>query len=301
MAIPVNSVPPTVSSHPYDSAVLRRNQRIRTVVTWLTYALLIVIAITTIFPYFFMISSSFKPREEIIYFRLLPVQPTLENYVRVLTRYPFGRWYLNSLLVTVVAVTSTLFFASMAGYALSKFTFRGRDFFFTLILASIMVPSEMLVIPWYVGANRFGLVDTYPGVIFPALVDAFSVFVLRQAIFNVPNELIDAARVDGMPEIGIYFRIILPLVSGALAALGILITLGVWNDYLWPLIILQDIDMYTLQVGITYAATTYAAESISDWTLIMTATTIASVPMLLLVIFSQQYLVKGITLTGLKG
>ncbi len=301
MGISVNSVPPTLSERSYNRAADRRGRAIRRAVIWLTYGFLIVVAVTTIFPYFFMISSSFKPRDEIIFFRMLPVEPTLENYVRVLTRYPFARWYANSLLVTVVSVASTLFFASMAGYALSKFRFRGRDFFFTLILASIMVPSEMLVIPWYVAANRFHLADTYPGVIFPGLIDAFSVFVLRQAILNIPDELIDAARVDGMSEIGIFVRIILPLISSALAALGILITLGVWNAYLWPLIILQDVAMYTLQVGITYASTTYAAESISDWTLIMTATTIASAPMLFLVVFSQRYIVKGIALTGLKG
>lgn len=299
MASKTNSLGPGAGAPAYGRAA--QGGIVKLAVDLLTYGLLLFIAVTTIFPFFWMISSSFKPRDEIIYFRLLPVEPTLENYVRVLTRYPFGRWYANSLLVTLVSVSSTLFFASMAGYALSKFRFKGRDFFFTLILASIMVPSEMLVIPWYVGAFRFGLVDTYPGVIFPGLIDAFSVFVLRQAILNIPNELIDAARVDGMSEPGIFLRIILPLVSGTLAAVGILITLGVWNDYLWPLVVLQDIEMYTLQVGITYASTTYAAESISDWTLIMTATTIASVPMLILVIFSQQYLVKGITMTGLKG
>jgi multiple sugar transport system permease protein len=124
---------------------------------------------------------------------------------------------------------------------------------------------------------------------------------MRQAMLSLPNELLDAARVDGLSEPGIFFRIVLPLVSGALAALGILTALSTWNDYLWPLIILQNVDMYTLQVGITYAATTDASEAISDWTVIMAATTIASVPMLLLVIFSQKYLVQGIALTGLKG
>jgi multiple sugar transport system permease protein len=301
MTTKVDSAQPKLGGRAYSRADQRRDQAVKLVVDLLTYGLLAFIVVTTIFPFFWMISSSFKPRSEIIHFRLLPLEPTLENYVRVLTRYPFARWYANSLVVTTVTVTSTLFFASMAGYALSKFNFRGRDFFFTLILASIMVPSEMLVIPWYVGAYRFGLVDSYPGVIFPGLIDAFSVFVLRNAIMNIPNELIDAARVDGMPEVGIFLRIIIPLVSGALAALGILITLGIWNDYLWPLVILQDVQMYTLQVGITYAATTYAAESIADWTLIMASTTIASAPMLILVIFSQKYLVKGITMTGLKG
>ena len=189
----------------------------------------------------------------------------------------------------------------MAAYALSKFRFRGREFFFVMILATIMVPSEMLIIPWYVSAQRLGLGNSLAGLLFPGLISAFGVFVLRQAMFNVPNELIDAARVDGMSEPGIFVKIILPLVSGALAALAILTALSAWNDYLWPLIIMRDAIKFTLQVGISYAALTDAAEAINDWTVIMSSTTIASLPMLILMIATQRYLVKGITLTGLKG
>lgn len=284
------------------AAASRRKSRMRRLYTGIiSYGWVGIICLTTLLPFTWMISTSFKPRSEILFYRALPLEPTLENYVRVLTRYPFGRWYLNTTIVTLVSVASTLLFCALAGYALAKFRFFGRDVFFTLILATVMVPVEMLIIPWYVGAYSLNLDDTYPGLVFPGLISAFGVFILRQAIINIPDELIDAARIDGLSEIGIFFRIILPLSSGALAALGILTALNTWNDFLWPLIIVKDVDMYTLQLGVSYAATGDAAEGINDWGLTMSATTIASVPMLILVIVAQKYLVRGIALSGLKG
>jgi multiple sugar transport system permease protein len=266
-----------------------------------SYALIGIISLTTLFPFFWMVSSSLKPKSEIIFFRLLPIEPTIENYVGALTRNPFGRWYINTSIVTVLMVVSTLFFSTLAAYSLTKFRYKGRDLLFILILSTMMVPSEMLIIPWYVGAQRLGITNSYLGIVFPGLISAFGVFVMRQAVMNVPNELIDAARVDGMSEPGIFFRIIIPLVSGSLAALGVLTALGAWNDYLWPLIIAQDAEMFTLQVGISYSALTETAEAGADWTVVMSATSIASVPMLILLIVSQKYLVQGIALSGLKG
>jgi multiple sugar transport system permease protein len=273
----------------------------RTFSAVISYAWMVALCLTTLFPFFWMISSSFKPRSEIIFFRLLPVHPTLQSYVKVLTRYPYLRWYLNTSIYTLITILSVLLFSAMAAYALSKFRFKGREFFFVVILATIMVPSEMLIIPWYVNANRLGVANNLAGLLMPGLVSAFGVFVLRQAMFSVPNELIDAARVDGMSEPGIFTRIVIPLVSGALAALAILTALGTWNDYLWPLIVMKSADKFTLQVGISYAALTDAAEAINDWTVIMSSVTIASVPMLVLMIATQRYLVRGIALTGLKG
>jgi multiple sugar transport system permease protein len=273
----------------------------RTFSAVISYTWMVALCVTTLFPFFWMISSSFKPRSEIIFFRLLPVHPTLQSYVKVLTRYPYLRWYLNTAVYTLIIVVSVLLFSAMAAYALSKFRFKGREFFFVVILSTIMVPSEMLIIPWYVNANRLGVANNLAGLIMPGLVSAFGVFVLRQAMFSVPNELIDAARVDGMSEPGIFVRIVIPLVSGALAALAILTALGTWNDYLWPLIVMKSANKFTLQVGISYAALTDAAEAINDWTVIMSSVTIASLPMLALMIATQRYLVRGIALTGLKG
>ncbi len=279
----------------------RKKTRRELISTIAAYGLVGIICLTTLFPFFWMVSTSFKPESEIVFFKLLPQKPTLANYERALTRNPFGRWYVNTAIVTVSSVVSTLFFSAMAAYALTKFRFKGRNVLFLFILSTMMVPSEMLIIPWYVGAQKMGITNTHLGIVFPGLLSAFGVFVLRQAVMNVPDELIDAARVDGMSEPGIFFRIILPLVSGSLAALGVLTALDIWNAYLWPLIIVQDVNMYTLQVGISYSALTDSAEALSDWTVIMSSTAIASVPMLILVIVSQKYLVRGITLSGLKG
>jgi multiple sugar transport system permease protein len=293
----------TTTLDPQAHAAVARRQKFfaKTISAAVSYLWVGAICLTTLFPFFWMISSSLKPRAEIVFFRLLPVNPTLNNYTRVLTKYPYFNWYLNTIIYTLITVGSVLLFSAMAAYALSKFRFRGREFFFVMILSTIMVPGEMLIIPWYVSAQRLGLGNSYAGLLFPGLISAFGVFVLRQAMFNVPNELIDAARVDGMSEPGIFVKIILPLVSGALAALAILTALSTWNDYLWPLIIMRDAIKFTLQVGISYAALTDAAEAINDWTVIMSSTTISSVPMLILMIATQKYLVKGITLTGLKG
>ena len=294
-----------ISQRPGDvafaQAARRRATGRRTLTNLVSYGWIGLIAITTIVPYLWMISTSLKPRSEILYYRALPLEPTLSNYVTILTNFPFARWYLNTSLVTAISVVSTLLFCSLAGYGLSKFQFPGRNVFFIFILATVMVPVEMLIIPWYAGAFRLGLANTYGGLVFPGLISAFGVFILRQSIQNIPNELIDAARVDGMPELGIFFRIILPLVSGPLAALAILTALSVWNDYLWPLIIVEKIEMYTLQIGIAVSAQGDAQDTRLDWGVVMSATTVASIPMLILVISAQKYLIRGITLTGLKG
>ncbi len=265
------------------------------------YTWLILLSVTTALPFAWMISTSLKPRPEIFFFRLLPLQPTISHYIDVLTRWQFGTWFFNSIVVTGVITASTLLFCSLCGYALAKFNFWGRSFFFTLILATIMVPSEMLLIPWFVGAFNLKVVNSVTGVVFPGLIGAFGVFVMRQAFMNIPNELLDAARVDGMSELSIFFKIAIPLTSSALAALGVLTALGAWNDYFWPLIVLQSTDRLTLQLGMMHAAATDAGRETSvAWDIVMTSTTIAALPMLILVVFLQKYFVKGIAMSGLK-
>jgi multiple sugar transport system permease protein len=265
------------------------------------YTWLILLGITTALPFVWMISTSLKPRPEIFYFRFFPLQPTISHYIDVLTRWQFGTWFFNTIVVTILTTASTLLFCSLCGYALAKFKFWGRSLFFTLILSTIMVPSEMLLIPWFVGAFKLGVVDSMTGVVFPGLIGAFGVFVMRQAFQNIPNELLDAARVDGMSELAIFFKIAMPLSSGALAALGVLTALGTWNDYFWPLIITQSVDRFTLQRGMMHAAAADAGrETTVAWDIVMTTTTISSMPMLILVIFLQKYFVKGISFSGLK-
>lgn len=286
----------------HHRALVARNKTRRILTRGVAYAWLIVVSITTVLPFVWMVLTSLKPKPEIYYFRFFPVEPTLEHYVDVLTRWQFGTWFFNSIVVTVVTTISTLFFCSLCGYALAKFNFPGRTVFFVIILATIMVPAEMLLIPWYVGAFNLKVTNTMTGVVFPGLMSAFGVFVMRQAFLNLPQDLLDAARVDGMSELGIFFKVSLPLVSGALAALGVLTALGTWNDYFWPLIILQSVDRYTIQLGMVHAAATDAAHDLQiDWTVIMSTTTIAAMPMLILIVLLQKYFVRGITMTGMKG
>ncbi|MCC7164044.1 MAG: carbohydrate ABC transporter permease [Anaerolineae bacterium] len=280
----------------------RRSRTLRTAVAGLgAYGWVILIAITTLLPYLWMLSNSLKPRAEIAYYALLPVNPTLDNYIKILTKYPFGQWYLNTFIVTIISVVSTLFFCSLAGYALAKFRFPGRDAFFIFILATVMVPVEMLILPWYVGAFNFKLHNSYAGLVFPGLISAFGVFILRQAILSIPDDLLDAARIDGMSEPGIYLRIILPLVAGPLSALAILTALASWSDFLWPLIVVNIPRMFTMQVGVTFASQGEFQDTMLDWGTVMAATAVASIPMLLLVIFAQKYIVRGIATTGIKG
>lgn len=288
----------------YDASAqaAKRNRTIRTAVAGFgAYGWAILIAVSTLLPYLWMLSNSLKPRAEIAYYQLLPVHPTLDNYIKILTKYPFGQWYLNTFIVTVISVVSTLLFCSLAGYALAKFRFPGRNAFFIFILATVMVPVEMLILPWYVGAFRLNLLNTYTGLVLPGLISAFGVFILRQAILNIPDDLIDAARIDGMSEPGIYLKIILPLVAGPLSALAILTALGSWNDFLWPLIVVNNPSMFTMQVGVTFASQGEFQDTMLDWGTVMAATTVASIPMLLLVIFAQKYIVRGIATTGIKG
>jgi multiple sugar transport system permease protein len=290
------------SSQAKHSSVLRRNTLQRFTTTTAAYIWLTIVAISTVFPFLWMVSTSLKPKPEIYYFRFLPVEPTIAHYVDVLTRWQFGTWFFNTTVATLVTTFSTLFFCSLCGYALAKFNFPGRTVFFIIILATIMVPSEMLLIPWYVGAFNLKVTNSLTGVVFPGLMGAFGVFVMRQAFMNIPADLLDAARVDGMSELGIFFKIALPMASGALAALGILTVLGTWNDYFWPLIVLQSLNRFTIQLGMVHAAATDASHDLLiDWTVIMSTTTISALPMLVLIVLLQKYFVKGITMTGMKG
>jgi multiple sugar transport system permease protein len=285
----------------HTTSLARKNKTRHAATVGFAYTWVILLGITTALPFIWMILTSLKPRPEIFYFRFFPVEPTIEHYVDVLTRWQFGTWFFNSIMVTIFITLSTLLFCSLCGYALAKFRFLGRSFFFALILATIMIPSEMLLIPWFVGAFNLKVVDSMTGVVFPGLIGAFGVFVMRQAFLNIPNELLDAARVDGMSELAIFFKIALPLTSNALAALGVLTALGAWNDYFWPLIVLQSPDRFTLQLGMMHAAATDAGrETTVAWDIVMTTTTIAALPMLVLVVFLQKYFVKGITMSGMK-
>jgi len=263
----------------------------------LIYLMLIAGGIVMIIPFVWMIATSLKPAKEVFLGYFFPMAPTLENYVLVLNKVPFARWYLNSLIVATCTTLSVAFFDSLTGFVLAKYEFPGKNVIFVFILSTLMVPTEMLVIPWFILSNNLNWVDTYWGIMFPGVITAFGTFLMKQFMEGVPSELLDAARMDGVSEFGLFWRIALPLVKPALAALCIFTFLGNWNAFLWPVIITEKMDMRTVPVGLAF----FSGEAGSSWELIMAGASMATVPVLIVFLFFQRQIIKGIALTGLKG
>jgi multiple sugar transport system permease protein len=263
----------------------------------IAHAILMLGTISVVFPFVWMILTSFKPLSEIYEFSVFPKHWTLDNFKYLLERTYFVRWFGNSVILAVIVTISELFFNSLIAYALAKMKFPGRNLIFILILSTLMVPTEMLVIPWYKLASQFGWIDTYWGIIFPGLMSGFGVFLLRQFMLGIPNDLIDAARIDGMSEFGIFWRVVLPQVKNALSALAVLVFLGNWNAYLWPVIAINSDKLRTLPVGISLFS---AADDGQQWTLIMAASTLAVIPVIIVFFIFQRRIIEGISITGMK-
>ncbi len=262
----------------------------------LLYVILLIGGLAMIFPFIWMVISSLKHAKDVYDLSLIPQNPTLENYRTVFARTQFLRWFGNSLLIAGITTASVAFFDSLAGYTLAKFRFPGQQVIFIMILSTLMVPTEMLVIPWYLMSINLHWSNNYWGIMFPGVMSAFGVFLMRQFFDSVPNELLDAARIDGVSEFGLFWRIALPLVKPALAALCIFTFLGNWNAFLWPLIVTRTAEMRTLPVGIAF----FSSEAGSAYELIMTAAALATIPVLIVFAIFQRQIIKGITLTGIK-
>jgi multiple sugar transport system permease protein len=262
------------------------------------YLLLSIGGFIMIFPYLWMISTSFKARGTWYNLSLIPQKFSLEHYDRLLSTSLLPRWYLNTLIVATVSTLSVVFFSTLAGFAFSKYRFRGREVMFLMILATIMIPSEIMIIPWYVGIAKVGWIDSIPGILMPGMLSAFGVFVMRQFIANIPDELLDAARIDGVSEFGLFWRICLPLSRSAVAVVAIFTFLGQWNDFLWPLIVINSNKMQTLQIGLSRLS---SLETGADWGGTMSGAALASIPMLIVFMFFQKQIISGMKLSGLKG
>jgi multiple sugar transport system permease protein len=248
-------------------------------------------------PILFMFSTSLKTSSQIYDLRLIPQSPTLANYIEVLTEGQFPRWFLNSSFVAICVTASNIFFDSLVGYTLAKFRFRGRQFVFIAILSTLMIPTEMLVIPWYLMSANFGWLDSYWGIMFPGMMTAFGTFLMKQFFETVPDDFIEAARMDGLNEFTIWWKIAMPLVTPALSALAIFTFLGNWTAFFWPLISTTSKELYTLPVGLT----SFAVEQAIQWEMIMTGAAIATIPTLVVFLVLQRYIVRGVMLAGLKG
>jgi multiple sugar transport system permease protein len=264
------------------------------------YLLLTLGAIIMVTPFFWMLLTSLKPAQELLRFSFLPQNPSLENYDLVLRTSSFPRWYVNSVAVATFSTICVAFFDSLVGYTLNKYEFPGKNVIFLGILATLMIPTEMLIIPWYSMSVDFGWhrgLWQYWGIAFPGVITATGIFLMRQFFDSVPNELLDAARIDGMGEFSIWLRIAMPLVKPAIAALCIFNFIGNWNAYIWPLIIASGRDFYTLPVGLNY----FRGEATTEWEKIMTGASLATVPLMIVFLLFQRQIIKGIALTGLKG
>ena len=282
------SAVPKTPALPY--AMLRPGR----IVAWTVLFLGGIVMVT---PLLYMFSTSLKSAGQVYDLRLIPADPTLANYIKVLSDGRFTRWFFNSVLIATVVTLSCLFFDSLVAYTLAKFRFPGRYVVFLAILSTLMIPTEMLVIPWYLMASKFGWVDTYWGIAFPGLMTAFGVFLMKQFFETVPDDFLEAARIDGLNEFAIWWKVALPLVSPALSALAIFTFLGNWTAFFWPLIVTTDAALYTLPVGLS----SFAVEQSIQWEQIMTGAALATIPTLLIFLFFQRYIVRGVMLAGVKG
>ena len=269
--------------------------------TVVKYLLLIVLGVWMLLPFYWMISASLMTSKEIIQMPppLLPAVPQWSNYVEVTQVLDLAKAYLNSLIVTGLTVLGILFTSSLAGFAFAKYKFRGRDTLFAMILSTMMIPFFVILIPVFYIVKQFGWINNYGGLIMPGLVSAYGIFMMRQFIMTLPDEYLDAARMDGASEFRIYWQVILPLTGPALVTLGVFNMVGVWNSFLWPLLVVQSPDMYTVPLALN-SLRTYGMEA-RVLNLQMAGTVASVIPTLIAFVWLQRYFTRGIALTGLKG
>jgi multiple sugar transport system permease protein len=256
-------------------------------------------AVATLFPFVWMVSTSLKPDLELFKTppQLIPHELVTGNYGRVAELMPIWRFAVNSIVVAVVATVLQVLTSAMAAYAFARLQFRGRDALFLLYLATLMVPFQVVVVPLFIEMRYLGLVDTYPGLILPAIASAFGTFLLRQAFLSVPRELEEAAFVDGAGHWRVFWKIGLPLIRPALAAFAVFAFMASWNSFLWPLVIVSSQDLMTLPLGLANLHGQYTTQ----WNLVMAGTTISVVPILVVYLLAQRHIVAGVAMSGLKG
>ena len=249
-----------------------------------------IFAVVALMPFFFLLISSFKPGSEMIrnglQFKFDFQNYSFVNYALIKTERDgiYLRWYLNSIIIMVLQVASGLFLASIVGYGLAKYKFKGRDFMFVLVLMVMMVPVEILILPLYKEMNSLNLIDTYWGVILPFLVPATGVFFFRQFASGLPSEIMESGRIDGCGEFGIFFKLMMPLMLPAYGAMTILLSMGSWNAMVWPMIVLRTTEMQTLPIGLQSLLTPYG----NNYQLLFAGSVMSILPIMLVFIFNQK-------------
>ncbi len=263
------------------------------------YALLGLGLVVVMSPFFWMAISAFKTEGEIrrVPPTWWPQAPTLDNFRELFERVDFPQFFTNSTLVATVVTLGNLVFCSMLGYVLAKFDFAGKQLLFRVVLGTLMIPGMVTLVPLFVLVANMGLVNTYGGLILPFLAAPFGVFLMRQFFLGIPDELIDAARVDGASEWRIFAQVVIPLAKPALATLSILTFLGSWNNFLWPLVVATTEDKYTLPVALALYST---GQNQTDYGFLLAGAVVVVVPVLVLFLLLQRHIVQGIAMTGIK-
>jgi ABC-type glycerol-3-phosphate transport system permease component len=278
-----------------------RPRRIRGKTLWrlVSQILMAVAALISLIPIIWTLLGSLKTNETmfIVPVQWLPSSLNWHNYPDAFNAAPFVRYFLNSTVVAVAVTASTVFFGAMAGYGFSKFHFFGRDLLFGLILTTFMIPFPVIMIPLYVLVHNLGWLDSYAGIIIPGALSGFGVFMMRQFMLAIPDELFDAARMDSAGELRIFFTIVLPLTRPALAALAILTFIASWNNLLWPLIVIQSDDLNTIPLGLTKFSTVYSTNYVQT----LAIAVIASIPVLVIFMIGQRQIINSLLFSGIKG
>jgi multiple sugar transport system permease protein len=294
-ANPTVSVP--ISEEQYEPPTAPRDDQINTP-GWI-YAVLGVGLFLVVVPFLWMLVSSFKPEGEVraVPPTWWPETVTLENYDRLFTQLDFPTYFMNSVIVALAVTIGNMVFCSMLGYALAKLDFPGKRVLFAIVLGTLMVPFVVQFVPLFVLTTKMGLSNSLLGMIFPFVAAPFGVFLMRQYISSLPDELIQAARIDGAGELRIFFSVILPLCGPAVATLGILTFLGSWNSFLWPLVVAQTEDKYTLPVALALYA---VGQNATQYGLLLAGSVVVVLPVLVIFLFLQRHIMQGIAMTGIK-
>jgi multiple sugar transport system permease protein len=263
------------------------------------YAMLVLGAVLALLPMVWMVSASLMPTGEANSYppRLFPSQVTFEHYGALFTGLNLGRYLLNSTIVALTATLISVLVNSMAGYAFAKFRFRGRDALFRLLTTALVIPVQVAMLPLFLLMKQIGLINSYWGVIIPSMASIFGIFLIRQYTLSLPDDLLDAARVDGASELRIYWSVVLPVIRPILATLGIWTFLATWNDFMWPLIVLSDERRYTLPVALA----NLVGEHVMDTELMMAGSVLTVLPVLLVFLFLQRYYIQGVMAGSVKG
>ncbi|WP_420800265.1 carbohydrate ABC transporter permease [Neobacillus terrae] len=264
---------------------------------WIVGIILTVAGILVALPFIWMVFSSFKPESEIssLVPTLFPKQFTLENFQNLFENMNFGLYLKNTIIIVLCSFVG-LFLNAMAGYAFAKYQFKGKDKLFYLILATMMIPGQVTMIPVYLILNKMHLTNTMAGIVLPGLVGAFSIFLFRQFMTTIPDELLEAARLDGASELRLFMQVVLPISRPILAVQGILTFIAGWNSFLWPLIIANDENLYTLSVGLSLLKGQYGG----NYALQMAGSTFMVVPIVIIFIIFQKHIIDGYTISGMK-